>query len=67
MMASLNDLADRYVNYLVLEKGLSEKTVESYTQDLSRYLEFLNSQGILNITQADNLVILKYLIGLRDA
>ena len=67
MMISLDELSDRYVNYLVLEKGLSEKTIESYSQDLSRYLKFLKCHGILDITQADNLMILKHLIDLRDA
>ena len=66
-MASLNFFVDQYINYLVFEKGLSEKTIESYASDLSNYLEFLNQKEIKDITQADTPVILKHLIALRES
>jgi integrase/recombinase XerD len=66
-MASLDILVDQYVNYLVFEKGLSEKTIESYTSDLARYLEFLKQKGVKQIVDADTPLILKHLIALRDA
>jgi integrase/recombinase XerD len=66
-MASLDILVDQYINYLVFEKGLSEKTIESYSSDLSKYLEFLKQKGIKDITQADTPLILKHLIGLRKS
>jgi integrase/recombinase XerD len=67
VMASLDILVDQYINYLVFEKGLSEKTIESYTSDLSKYLAFLKQKRIKNITQADTPIILKHLIALRDS
>ncbi len=66
-MASLDIFVDQYINYLVFEKGLSEKTIESYSSDLSKFLEFLKQKGIKNITQADTPLILKHLIGLRKS
>ncbi|MGD2151611.1 MAG: site-specific tyrosine recombinase XerD [Desulfobacterales bacterium] len=66
-MSSLDILVDQYLNYLVLEKGLSEKTVESYSSDLVRYLEFLKQKGVKKIADADTPLILKHLIALRDA
>jgi integrase/recombinase XerD len=66
-MSSLDIFVDQYINYLVFEKGLSEKTIESYSSDLSKYLEFLKQKGIKDITQADTPLILKHLIGLRKA
>ncbi|MGD8893349.1 MAG: site-specific tyrosine recombinase XerD [Desulfobacterales bacterium] len=66
-MSSLDILVDQYLNYLVLEKGLSEKTVESYSSDLVRYLEFLKQKGVKKIADADTPFILKHLIALRDA
>lgn len=60
-------LADQYVNYLLVEKGLSKHTIESYSRDLTRYLRFLQQQGIRNITDADTPFILKHLIALRNA
>jgi integrase/recombinase XerD len=66
-MASLDILVDQYINYLVFEKGLSEKTIESYTSDLSKYLAFLKEKQIKDITQADTPLILKHLIALRES
>jgi integrase/recombinase XerD len=62
----MDQLADRYLNYLTLERGLSEKTVEAYSNDLIRFFGYLESQGIRNIGAADTPMILRHLIGLRD-
>jgi len=66
-MASLDIFVDQYINYLVFEKGLSEKTIESYSSDLSKFLEFLKQKGIKDITRADTPLILKHLIALRES
>jgi len=66
-MASLDIFVDQYINYLVFEKGLSEKTIESYSSDLSKYLEFLKQKGVKDIKQADTPLILKHLIALRES
>jgi integrase/recombinase XerD len=66
-MASLDIFVDQYINYLVFEKGLSEKSIESYSSDLSNYLEFLKQKGIKNITQTDTPLILKHMIALRES
>jgi len=66
-MASLDTFVDQYINYLVFEKGLSEKTIESYSNDLSKYLEFLKQKEVNDITQADTPLILKHLIALRES
>ena len=66
-MSSLDILADQYVNYLVFEKGLSEKTIESYSSDLVRHFEFLKEKGVRKIADADTPLILKHLIALRNA
>jgi integrase/recombinase XerD len=65
-MTTLDALADRYINYLVLEKGLSGRTIESYAHDLSRYFEFLKGNGIDTIEDADTPVIIKHLMELRN-
>ena len=65
--SSLDILADQYLNYLVFEKGLSEKTIEAYSLDLVRYLDFLGNKGVKHISDADTPLILKHLIALRDA
>lgn len=56
---------DQYINYLIVEKGLANTTIESYTSDLNKYLLFLKSCKIHQISDTDAAVILKYLLVLR--
>ena len=63
----LDNLVDQYINYLLVEKGLSDNTIESYSSDLALYLEFLKKNGVKNISDAGTAVMLKHLAALRDA
>src|SRR6056297_3148820 len=65
-MSGLNLLVDQYLNYLVVEKGLSASTIDSYARDLSRYVRFLRANKILAVAETDTPVILKYLLNLRE-
>jgi len=65
-MASTDESVDRYINYLIFEKGLSEKTIESYSRDLTRFLNYLKSSDISHLSKVDTPLVLKYLIELRD-
>ncbi len=66
-MATFDHLLDRYTNYLVVEKGLSDNTLESYSRDLSRFFDALKGYGISSIEQVENTTILKHLIDLRKS
>jgi len=65
-MPAFDLLVDQYLNFLVFEKGLSNKTLESYSQDLSRYFEFLRKQGSVQVAETDTALILEHLAVLRD-
>ena len=65
--ASLDQLTDQFINYLVVEKGLSRNTVAAYSKDLILYLECLRANGISDIADADMALVLKHLIDLRDS
>jgi integrase/recombinase XerD len=67
MKTSLDTLVDQFLNYLIFEKGLSEKTIESYSSDLSGYLNFLRQNGVKDIANAETPLILKHLIALRKS
>ncbi|NOY68155.1 MAG: site-specific tyrosine recombinase XerD [Deltaproteobacteria bacterium] len=62
----MNNIIDGYLNYLVVEKGLSGATLEAYGADLSRFTRFLKANGIKKAGMIDTAVIIKYLIDLRD-
>ncbi len=66
-MTSLDALADRYLNYLTVEKGLSDKTMESYSRDLIRYFDFLKTEGVHDIADVHTQTILKHLTALRNS
>jgi integrase/recombinase XerD len=65
-MPSIDFLIDQYLNYLLVEKGLSKKTIESYGSDIASYVRFLDKNGITDISDAGTSLILKHLIFLRD-
>ena len=67
MHTSLDRLADQYFNYILVEKGLAEKTIESYSRDIVRFLVYLKDHGIDGVADIDTRIILQYLIHLRDS
>lgn len=64
-MQSLDIYVDQFINYLLLEKGLSQKTLEAYSSDLRRYIDFLKEKGVNNASEKDTALILEHLMGLK--
>ena len=60
-------LIDQFLNYLVVEKGLSKKTVAAYSRDINRYRIFIAENKSLHFSEADTPLILKHLILLRKS
>ncbi|MDP2644539.1 MAG: site-specific tyrosine recombinase XerD [Desulfobacterales bacterium] len=65
-MSSLDLLVDQYMNYLLVEKGLSNQTLLAYSSDLKRYADFLETKSIQNPSEDDTTEIISYLIHLRN-
>ncbi|MBF0226076.1 MAG: site-specific tyrosine recombinase XerD [Desulfobacterales bacterium] len=57
---------DNYIQYLIVEKGLSPQSIESYSFDLTKYIEFLKSINIKSINDADAQIIIQHLIFLKE-
>ncbi len=60
-----DELLDRFINFLRVEKGLSPNTLESYSRDLIGYLRFLKTQGITSVLQTQTDTLYEYLKKLR--
>lgn len=62
-----NTLIDQFLNFLLVEKGLSKKTLEAYSRDIIRYRNFLAEHQTVLFSDEDTPLILKYLIHLRKS
>ncbi len=60
----MDDLIQQYIDFLIIEKGLSHNSVESYTADLVGFVSFLEKESIPHLGQVDTTVILGWLIDL---
>ena len=64
-LPSPDALIDRFLNYLLIEKGLAQKTIEAYSRDIIRYRNFLAVNKSTAFSEEDTPLILKHLIHLR--
>ncbi len=62
----MDDLLDSFLSYLVVEKGLSENTLESYGRDLKKFLLFIKSRGITSAREIKYGDILDFMIHSRE-
>jgi integrase/recombinase XerD len=59
-------LLERYYEFLLIEKGSSELTVDSYCRDVLRYADYLAAQGIGSITEVKAETIRGHVAGLAE-
>ena len=62
----MDDLLDSFLSYLVVEKGLSENTLESYGRDLKKFLLFIKSRGITSAREIKYGDILDFMTHSRE-
>lgn len=63
----MNDsILDQYLNFLLVEKGLSLNTLESYSRDLIYYFRFLEAKDITDLSQTHPATLYEYLGSLKD-
>lgn len=60
------DFFQEFLTYLVVEKGLSANTIESYRHDLDRFRRYLEKKG-KDLTEVERLDLVDYLKGLYSA
>lgn len=62
---SIQTLA-QYLEFLEVEKGLSQNTLDAYRRDLSAFLEFCSSLGVEELTEIQRTHINAYIRELRE-
>lgn len=59
-------LVKDFLNYIILEKGLSDNTKNSYKNDLTNFIHFLNENNIIKINEINQDVITKFINHLSE-
>lgn len=60
-------LIDEYIHYNIVERGLSDNTIQSYRRDLKQYIHYLiEVEKVTDIDEVTRSLILNYLYSLKD-
>src|ERR1700732_3193319 len=54
-----------FIQYLSVEKGLAQNTLESYERDITQYMDFVEKSGISQLKDTKKLTIQNYLLQLK--
>lgn len=61
------ELTEEFKRYLLIDQGKSENTIKSYQLDLTKFIDFLEVQNIIEITEVTQQTIQLFLASLRQA
>ncbi len=65
-MPELRPIFSEYLSYLSHEENVSPNTVEAYSSDIRSFLDFLEAQGIKNVSELTHLHIRTYISSLYE-
>lgn len=63
----MDDLVEEYMRYLMVERGLSRNTCESYQRDVVSYAAFLKNSGKHELNERDQSWVIRYLAHLKQS
>jgi integrase/recombinase XerD len=61
----MDQILDQYLHYLIIEKGLSQNTIEAYRHGLNRFFDHLRRKGIQEIGSVGKFDIRAFLLALK--
>lgn len=56
-----------FLDYLSIERGLSQNTISAYGRDMSQFVAFAKENGVLSVEAITDSLLHKFLDGLREA
>jgi integrase/recombinase XerD len=62
----MQELPAEYLNYLLIERGVAQNTLEAYGRDLRRFLVFMEQKGLTQLQEATPEVLIEYLIQIKN-
>ncbi|MDF2658064.1 MAG: recombinase XerD [Paenibacillus sp.] len=63
---AMNRHIQTFIHYLSVERGLSRNTLESYSRDVTHYLEHISGLGVASIEESAKSHIVNYLLFLKQ-
>jgi integrase/recombinase XerD len=61
----MDELLDQFLHYLIVEKGLSQNTIEAYGHGLTRFLDHLRGKKIQDVQEISKFDVQGFLLTLR--
>ena len=65
-MNALGNIAQTWLNHLVVERGVSANTLSNYRRDVRRYLAWLEENGVEDLRSVTRPMVEAYLKDLRS-
>lgn len=62
----MDHLLDQFLDFLIVERGLSKNTLDSYSRDLTRYIRYLKKEHVSHIKETNSLHISGFLSELKE-
>jgi integrase/recombinase XerD len=62
----MRELIDIFLNYLSVERGLSQNTIVAYKEDLNYYLDFLTLRRVDSISKTDKNDVVNFMFSQKD-
>ncbi|OPY84899.1 MAG: Tyrosine recombinase XerD [Smithella sp. PtaU1.Bin162] len=62
----MRELLDKYLNHLLIERGIAQNTLEAYGRDLSRFMLIVQEQGLRDLRQVVPSVVIEYLVRVKN-
>ncbi len=62
----MKELIDAFLNYLSVERGLSNNTIISYREDLNSYLDFMTKQHIEALSRIAKNDVINFMLNQKD-
>jgi len=62
----MQELLEKYLNYLLIERGVAQNTLEAYGRDLRRFVLIVQEKGLTDLRQVMPEVVIEYLVRIKD-
>ncbi len=62
----MDKLLEKYLNYLLIERGVAQNTLEAYGRDLRRFLFIVQEKGFTDWRQIVPEVVIEYLVQIKS-